>query len=189
MTAEREEEGTRPVTRRALGIWETAGAGFIVAAGTALHFVFGWSGAWRPIAWLAAVNESTWEHFKLGFWPALAFALVELVVLRGRVANFWIAKAACVWTMQAVIAGVFYGYKAVLGRNYLWADILIFVAAVAAGQALSFRFLAARPLGRPWRRLAAFGLVLLLAAFALFTYVPPRLFLFIDPRTGLAGLD
>lgn len=180
--------GVERLTRRAVGTWEAAGAAFIIIAGSALHFVFAWSGGWRPIAWLAAVNESTWEHFKLGFWPALLFALVESRFMRGRVDNFWTGKTACVWTMPVLIGGVFYGYKAALGRHYLWADILLFVAAAVVGQALSYRLLTAPPLSRPWRRLALFGLGLLLLAFALFTYFPPEMVLFIDPRSGQAGI-
>jgi hypothetical protein len=174
--------------RKTIAAWEAAGAAFIVIAGSALHFVFDWSGGWRPIAWLAAVNESTWEHFKLGFWPALFFALIEFPVLKGRVNNFWIGKATCLWSMPILIGGVFYGYKAVLGRHYLWADILLFVLAAVAGQALSHRILTAAPLGVAWKRLALFGLILLLLAFALFTYFPPRVFLFVDPRNGGFGI-
>jgi hypothetical protein len=47
--------------------WEIIGIVFIVLAGGLLHFVFEWSGSWRPLAIIAAVNESTWEHLKLAF--------------------------------------------------------------------------------------------------------------------------
>ena len=170
-----------PLRRRVVALWEATGAAFIVGAGSALHFVFAWSGGWQPIAWLAAVNESTWEHFKLGFWPGLIFALAESVFIKRRVNNFWIGKAACLWSMPILVGCVFYGYKAALGRHYLWADILLFVVAAVVGQVLSYRILAARPLGASWRRLAVLGLLLLLLAFALFSYLPPKTFLFVDP--------
>jgi len=175
-------------TRKTIALWEAGGASFIILAGSALHFVFDWSGGWRPIAWLAAVNESTWEHFKLGFWPALLFAVVEHFFLKGKARNFWIGKAACVWAMPLIIGSLFYSYKAALGRHYLWADILLFVLAAVAGQALSFRILTAAPLSVDWKRLALLALVLLLLAFALFTYFPPRNFLFVDPRNGGSGI-
>jgi len=174
--------------RRAIAVWEAAGAVFIILAGSALHFVFVWSEKQRPIAWLAAVNESTWEHFKLAFWPALLFALVELPFLKKRTGNFWTAKAAGLWAMPVVIGAVFYAYRAVLGRHFLWADILLFVVAVCAGQAASVRILTAPPQPRTRRRLAYFALVLLFLAFALFTYFPPKIFLFADPRNGGYGI-
>lgn len=179
---------SRPLPRRTVALWEAAGAVFIIAAGSALHFVFEWSGGWRPVAWLAAVNESTWEHFKLAFWPALVFAGIEYPFLKGRFENFWAGKAVCLWTMPILIGTVFYGYKAALGRHFLWADILLFAVAAAAGQALSFRILTAPPLSPAGKRLAAAGLILLALAFALLTYFPPRVFLFIDPRNGRAGI-
>ena len=38
--------------------WEIGSALLVLAVGAALHFLFAWSGYWRPIAWLAPVNES-----------------------------------------------------------------------------------------------------------------------------------
>jgi hypothetical protein len=57
--------------------WELGGIAFIVVVGSALHFVFEWSGRAIPVAPIAAVNESVWEHLKLGFWPALVYAALE----------------------------------------------------------------------------------------------------------------
>jgi len=176
------------MNRKNIFRWEAGGAAFIIAAGSALHFVFEWSGEWRPVAWLAAVNESTWEHFKLGFWPALLFALIEYPVLKGKAENFWAGKATCLWAMPVIIGTVFYGYKAALGRHFLWADILLFVLAAVIGQYLSFRILTARPLSPTRKKIALAGLIILLSAFALLTYFPPRLFLFMDPRTGGFGI-
>ena len=56
--------------------WEITGAIFIIVIGLALHFVFSWTGGWRPVAVVAAVNESIWEHLKLAFWPGLLWALL-----------------------------------------------------------------------------------------------------------------
>lgn len=72
--------------------WETVGIVFIILVGATLHFVFEWSGCWRPIAWLAAVNESVGEHLKLALWPAVAFALAEYLAFGSRMAGFWAAK-------------------------------------------------------------------------------------------------
>ena len=55
--------------------WELLGIVFIIVLGGALHFVFDLSGEWPPLALIAAVNESVWEHLKLGFWPALIYFL------------------------------------------------------------------------------------------------------------------
>ena len=168
--------------------WELAGIGFIILAGSALHFVFEWTGYWRPAALIAAVNESMWEHLKMAFWPGLMFALVEYPFIRKAAHNVWVAKGLGLFTMPVVIVALFYGYKAILGRDYLWMDILIFALAVVAGQLVSYRILIAPRMGRYVQWGGMILLVILIAAFSSFTYRPPRLFLFEDPRTHEYGI-
>ena len=48
--------------KKSILLWELAGIIFIVVLGSVLHFAFEWSGRWTPIAPIAAVNESVWEH-------------------------------------------------------------------------------------------------------------------------------
>jgi len=168
--------------------WELIGIAVIVLLGSALHFVFEWTGYWRPIAWLAAVNESTWEHFKLAFWPGLLFAVVEYGALKNLTDNFWVGKCVGLFSMPLVIAVLFYGYKAVLGRGYLVADISIFVVAVVVGQMTSYRILTAARMRAAVHRWAVVGLVVMAAAFALFSFYPPRVFLFEDPRVHQYGI-
>ena len=61
--------------------------------GGALHFVLDLSGGWRPLALIAAVNESTWEHLKIGFWPALIYFLIEYRYVKKSGDNLLFAKA------------------------------------------------------------------------------------------------
>lgn len=165
--------------------WEVAGIAFIVLAGSALHFAFAWSGYWRPIGWLAAVNESLWEHLKLAFWPAVAFALAEYVAFGSRMPRFWAAKGVGLAVMPAVIVGLFYAYTAILGESFLPLDILIFIVAVALGQYASYRLLfAPRAVGRA----AAILPILLALVFILFTYQTPEIGLFRDSPTGGYGI-
>jgi hypothetical protein len=168
--------------------WELTGAVLISVAGSLLHFAFDFFNRWPPLALIAAVNESTWEHLKLAFWPALIFALIERPFFRRRVNNFWTAKAAGILAMPLVIISVFYGYTALAGRNVLWADISVFVLAVFVGQMLSSKILLCRPFRPGIQTAALIVLALMIAAFLLLTFFPPHLFLFCDPRTGQYGL-
>ena len=43
---------------------------FTAAAGTLFHFVYDWTGQGAVAALFFPVNESTWEHMKLVFFPA-----------------------------------------------------------------------------------------------------------------------
>ena len=42
---------------------------FVFILGTLLHFAFEWSNQNALIGTFSAVNESTWEHLKLLFFP------------------------------------------------------------------------------------------------------------------------
>lgn len=169
--------------------WQLGGFLFVCAAGTALHFLYQWSGESVAAAPFAAVNESVWEHMKLLFWPMQLWAGAERAVLGGYSRGFWPAKALGTLLGLALIPALYYTYTGALDVSVMWVDIAIFFVAAAAA------FLAeTRMLARDWRcrggaRASALVLLLLLsAAFVLCTFVPPRFPLFRDPVTGFYGL-
>jgi hypothetical protein len=167
--------------------WELIGIAVISVLGAMLHFVFDWSGQWEPLGVIAAVNESVWEHFKIGFWPALFYAIGEYPFLKSYTSNFLIAKAACVYAIPVTIAIIFYSYTAVIGQEILTADILIFVIAIALGQLTSYKILTSRQLQRWFNGLGVFLIIILAVAFGVFTFYPPHLPIFLD-STGVYGI-
>jgi len=52
-------------------IFELLGIVFIVLVGSALHFTFELSGDNPLVGVFSAVNESVWEHLKLGFLASI----------------------------------------------------------------------------------------------------------------------
>jgi Family of unknown function (DUF6512) len=168
--------------------WELLGIPFIVIVGSLLHFTFAWSGYWPPVALVAAVNESVWEHLKLAFWPGLVWAAVVYVILRPSATQFWSARGYTLLIAPLLIVSIFYTYTAIAGRNFLGLDIATFIIAVVAGQ-IGSAALANAP------RLATYaiaaGMTLLvsqLVAYSTFTYYPPQLSLFADSRDGVRGI-
>jgi hypothetical protein len=115
--------------------WEFCGVVWIVAAGVPLHFLHSSTG-WAAVAWLAPVNESIWEHFKLAFWPGLAWAAIEWTALPERRAGLWTGKLVSLALTPILIAAVFTGYTAILGTHLLAIDIATFVVAVAVALTL-----------------------------------------------------
>ena len=177
------------VQRRQVLIWELAGILLIVLAGAALHFLFAWTNYWQPVAIIAAVNESTWEHFKIGFWPMLIWAVVEYPFLRRITRNYWGAKCAALLVLPLVIAVLFYTYTAITGHHYLIADVLLFVIAVIAGQIVSYKLLTVEEIGRRWPKGLAVALIaILVMLYSLLSYYPPGSFLFQHPETGEYGI-
>lgn len=168
--------------------WQTAGAVFIIGLGSALHFLFSWSGGWRPVALIAAVNESVWEHLKLVFWPGLTFLLLSFPFLKKNTRNFWAAGTAGLLTMPLVIVLLFYGYKIIFQSHNLVYDIAIFVLAAIVGQAVGYHLMLRPPFSRTPRRIAAALLLAATLAFSLFSFYPPQYPLFQDSRTGEYGI-
>lgn len=168
--------------------WEACGFIFMTIFGSLLHFCFEWSGSFTPLALFCAVNESVWEHLKLGFWPGLFFAFLEYLLWGKRVNNFLISKALSLYMIPIAITVLFYSYTAVLGRHTLILDILIFVISVALAQFISYRLLISEKDYSLYQETAIILIAVLTLAFSLFTYFPPKLELFRDPRNGNFGI-
>ncbi len=174
--------------RRRILFFELAGIAFIVIFGSILHFTFEWSGSQAAVGVFSAVNESVWEHLKLGFWPAIVFALIEFKYLKKSTNNFLFAKTVGIYLIPVVIMVIFYSYTAILGESILVIDILSFVIAVIVGQLVSYKLLTAKTLPYNLDRISLIALILLGLAFVLFTFYPPQLPMFQDPITGEYGI-
>jgi hypothetical protein len=168
--------------------WELIGMIFIVLAGGLLHFVFAWSGSWKPLAVIAAVNESTWEHLKLAFWPALVWFLIEIFYIRKTSNNFYFAKAISILLIPVSITVLFYVYTAFM-EDMLAIDLTIFVVAVIIGQGVSYKILKVKPLPR-WTNVTGTALLVLMTiVFSTLTYYAPELGIFRDPVNGGYGIQ
>lgn len=174
--------------KRSILRWELGGILFTVVVGTVLHFAFEWSGRWVPLGAIAAVNESVWEHLKLGFWPALAYAALEYGRFGRSANNFSFAKTLGIYLIPITIVVLYYAYTTIIGHGLLAVDIAIFVVAVIVGQLVSYKVLAASPLWERLNRFAPIALAVLAILFVLFTFYPPHLPLFRDPVSGGYGI-
>ncbi len=157
----------------------------VISAGSLLHFAWEWSGRNGVVAVVAATNESTWEHLKLAFWPALAITPIQRKIYGSE--HGWLPATAIRCILPSfVIVALFYGYTALLGSHYLVLDIAIFAVAIFIGE-----FLGHAALGRhfgPALRIGASGLLILATvSFSALTFSPPDWFLFRDPRVSSAG--
>ncbi len=159
--------------------WEIGGFFFIGLMGAALHFTFEFSNFENMVvAFFSAVNESTWEHLKMIFWPGVLFMLVEYTYVKDEVTNYLIAKVAGLIVMPLIIVVGWYGYTSFTGRYIFPIDLTLFYVATGVGQVVSYKILTRPPLAPRFRlsAIAMFGVLLI--AFSTFTFFPPRIFLF-----------
>ena len=172
--------------KKTVSLWQMAGFVFTAAAGTLLHFLFDWSGKSVVVALFAAVNESVWEHLKLLFYPMLIFAIVEYVFWGREASGFWCVKLIGILLSFAVVLTVYYTYTGALGVNADWLNIALFFIAAGAGFWAETKLLQRSISCGKWAILA---LLLLVTAFAIWTFSPPEIPLFQDPSTAACGLQ
>jgi hypothetical protein len=167
--------------------WQTAGFALVTFGGTILHFLYDWTGGNTLISPFSGVNESTWEHMKLLFWPLFLFALVQRLFFRDQ-ENFWCVKLAEILLGLALIPVLFYTYNGALGKSPDWVNIAIFY--ITALLVFLFEWWAFQKdrLHCKYPVLAFAAICLIGAAFVVFTFAPPQIPLFQDPITGTYGV-
>ena len=169
-------------------LWQAAGFAAVTFGGTVLHFLYDWTGGSIWVAPFSGVNESTWEHMKLLFWPLFFFALIQRPFFRNQ-QNFWCVKLAEILLGLALIPVLFYTYNGAFGKSPDWLNIAIFyVTALLVFLFERWAFARNTPLCRH-ARLAFAAICLIAILFLAFTFSPPRLPLFRDTLSGTYGIE
>ncbi|NBJ15225.1 MAG: hypothetical protein FNP40_06570 [Dehalobacter sp. 4CP] len=138
---------------------------------------------------ISAVNESVWEHLKLGFWSLTLFSLIEYWYVKNKTNNFLLAKGLGILTLQGFILLVFYTYSMFSSKEILAIDIASYILGCALCQLVSYMILTRTNMKKMLNRL---GLVLILIHAALlitFTFAPPKLPIFQDPHSLSYGIE
>jgi hypothetical protein len=98
--------------------------------GTLGHFLYKWTGENYFVGLLFPVNESTFEHLKLLFFPAIIYFTFEYFFLKEKPSNFICASViSVIWGMISIIT-LFYTYKGVLGYSVDTVNIAIYYVSV-----------------------------------------------------------
>lgn len=103
---------------------------FVSILGSLSHFCYEWSGNNRIVALFCPVNESTWEHMKLLFFPSIYYTIffscrckeytaVTASMLLGNILGIFL------------IPVLFYSYSGIYGKNVAFIDIAIFYVSAA----------------------------------------------------------
>ena len=168
--------------KKSLSFWQFIGFVFTSVAGTLLHFAYEWSGENAVVGLFSGVNESVWEHMKLLFVPMFIFALVESRYIGKEYENFWQVKLMGMLRGLVLIPVLYYTYTGVLGVSADWFNIAIFYIAAAAAYRRESKLLKS---GKTYvfSPAVAIGLLVWIAImFAVFTFSPPDIGLFQEPR-------
>lgn len=165
------------------------GAVAVFLLGSAFHFLFGLLGHSVFAAPFFAVNESVWEHMKLLSTAALAWMAADYFLTeKGLRTRFLSARAIALPIAFLLIPVMFYFLLGAFGLESLFTDIGIFLMACALYQYMAMRLEIQCASCGKWNKEGAVMLAGILLLFAVFTFLPPRLPLFMDPRTGMYGI-
>lgn len=173
--------------KRSVGLWQLMGFAVTSLGGTLLHFLYDWLGGAMWIAPFSGVNESTWEHMKLLFWPMLIFAIVQSFFFRER-DDFWCVKLRGILLGMILIPVLFYTYNGVIGKSPDWLNIAIFFISAAIAYIHETRLFRAKNLPCRSPKLAIAALLGVALLFVVFTFATPEIGIFKDPLTGTYGI-
>ena len=173
--------------KRSIGLWQLMGFSLTSLGGTILHFLYDWSGKAIWVSVFSGVNESTWEHMKLLFWPMFLYAIVQSFFFKHR-EDFWCVKLRGIVLGLVLIPLMFYTYNGVISKSPDWLNItLFFISAVIAYIFETSLFVRhktpCKTFKAPLAILLGIGLL-----FIIFTFKTPKFNIFKDPLTKTYGI-
>ena len=173
--------------KRSTGLWALMGFAVTSLCGTLLHFLYDWLGEAIWIVPFSGINESTWEHMKLLFWPMFIFAAVQSFFFRDR-KDFWCVKLKSILAGLLLIPVLFYTYNGVIGPSPDWINIAIFFISAASAYIYESRLMGRENRSCRHPKLSFITLCVIALLFVLFTFLTPHLGIFKDPLTGTYGI-
>lgn len=171
---------------------------FIISIlGVLLHFTYDWSGQNRLVGYFSAVNESTWEHLKLLFFPMLFLTIYECFsktsatcpaenAAKSNCSQLLSLRAISIPSGMLFITVVFYTIWGITGKLIDWVNISIYFLGVAFALYIEYffkrrQFIICKRTIQMSSSLAICILFALTLLFFLFTYHAPAIGLFYDP--------
>lgn len=154
--------------------------------GTLLHFTYDLSGNNNFVALFSAINESTWEHLKLLFFPMLLTSIIGYIFFFNSNNSYWCSRLIGILISLTFTVIFFYTYSGILGKNIAFIDISSFFLSVILGELTSYFLLTQNiPCNKKY---ALFPLAALVFLFFTFTFNPPHIGLFKDPISNNYGV-
>ncbi len=173
--------------KKSLSLWQLMGFAVTSLVGTLLHFLYDWTEKSVFVAPFSGVNESTWEHMKLLFFPMLLFAIFQSFFFKD-VKEFWCVKLYGTVFGLALIPTVFYTYNGIVGKSPDWINIAIFFISALMAYYFEYRLFKCGCVKCLRPKVKLFALILIGILFVAFTFNPPEIAIFRDPVSNTYGI-
>lgn len=161
-------------------------AAFIIIgiAGTLWHFIYDVTNN-GFLGLIAPVNESTWEHFKILFYPTLIYSVIEYFRLEKRPENYISASVIGLFAGLLSIVSLFYTYKGILGFDVTFIDILIFFISLLIMLLVKAFIIRNGLFPSLFSKIVSLALiVLMIILFSVWSFSPPSLGIFTPPTVS-----
>ena len=149
----------------------------VIVLGTLNHFLYKLSGQSAFVALFCPVNESTWEHLKLLFFPFLFVSVSQYFKFHFHTIRFFYYRFIAALCGILSIIVLFYTYTGVIGQHFLFVDLLIFIFSVFLSFSIC-HYLQQRELTLPSQTIVFSLWILVSMSFFAFTCFPPDIPLF-----------
>lgn len=161
-------------------IYTIIGIVFVTILGIVSHFIYEWSGNNFILGFFFPVNESTWEHMKLCFFPMLLYSFYMNRKMKEDNPCITSSLLFGILLGTFLIPVIFYTYSGIIGKNYIFLDIATFIISILLAFISVYRLTLSCKISS-----FSFGLkicVLFVAVcFLIFTYYPPDIGIFMNP--------
>ncbi|WBW99138.1 DUF6512 family protein [Oceanirhabdus sp. W0125-5] len=173
--------------------WEISGIIVIFIIGSLWHNIYEILGENTLIGMIAPVNESKWEHWKLGLAPVLIYGAIQYPFIKDEIKNYLFSRMVGVIVLVIVCFGLIEIMHIILPDASFKVQMIIHLAAyflgIAAGQIAAY-YVSSRV--NENKTLWYVGVILIfinLIVFILFTFNPPKYEYFKDSGTGQYGIE
>lgn len=171
--------------------WIYISVPIIIAMSATGRHIYNFANQAEILAPFVPINKSVWEYLKtlyfpvLMFWTVAYFERYKLKISRAEA----ITSAALSATFSPIMTVMlYYFYINAFGIHSKALDFLIATLSVMTGQ-FAAQHMCANTYPTKQQGARAFALIMVLvAAFIICTYYPPKLPIFMDPETGTYGI-
>ncbi|MBE6651216.1 MAG: hypothetical protein E7613_07870 [Ruminococcaceae bacterium] len=173
--------------KRKILYWQLSALVCVAIGGTLLHFLYTLTNKSPIVAPFSGVNESTWEHMKLLYFPLFVFAIIQSRFFK-EFRGFWCVKAIGISTGLILIPILFYTYNGAFGKSPDWLNITMFFVAAALSLLLETHLFLHKAKSYGKKAIPLIFIVLWGILFVVFTFYTPQLPLFKSPTDGTYGI-
>ena len=172
--------------------FEIIGVFIIFALGVLWHFLYKASNENIIVGLIAPINESIWEHWKLGLYPILIYSIIEYVFVNKEANNFLFSKLICIIVFEIVCFSITalwsYFFKDLGTTTEMIVDIVAYLIGILIGQTVSYIIECITLPNKKLKYIALMGILLHIIVFIIFTFKPPINEYFKDTTTGEYGI-